>query len=308
MMRLSTQYMFQHNIDSLSKAMNTGNDIAMRLSAGQKLLTPSDDPSGAAQAIIYQNSLASMQQFDTARIYAKNALELEDNTLNSLGNILTKNLSEKIVAGGNGAYSNADRQALATELQGIRDNMMDLANAKNSSGRYIFSGYNTDTRPYLPDGTYVGGDTPATQIVADSTEMQTGHLGSDVFMSGSGDDLFAALDKAIAALNTPINDGDDAARKALQDTLDAVNVSVKKGIDNLGRVQAEVGTNLQQIDALDMSSATQQINVESRLQETVGSDYNTFITLIGQSKMTEFSLNSSMMVFQTMQKMNIFNM
>ncbi|QLK62440.1 flagellar hook-associated protein 3 [Enterobacteriaceae bacterium Kacie_13] len=305
-MRLSTQYMYQSNIDSLSKAMNTGNDIGMRLSAGQKLLNPSDDPSGAAQAILYQNSLASMQQYDTARIHAKNALELEDNTLTSLGNILTKNLSEKIVAAGNGALSDADRQALATELQGIRDNMLDLANTKNSNGRYIFAGYDTGTAPYKTDGSYIGGDTPITQKVADSTEMQVGHTGDSVFMSGSGDDLFAQLDKAIVALNTPITD--DAGREALKVTLDSVNVSIKKGIDNLGKVQAEVGTNLQQIDALDLSSATQQINVESRLQETVGSDYNTFITLLSQSKMSEFALSSSMMVFQSMQKMSIFNM
>jgi len=298
--------MYQSNIDSLSKAMNTGNDIYSRLSAGQKLLTPSDDPSGAAQAILYQNALANMQQFDTARIYAKNSLELEDNTLSSFGNILTKNLSEKIVAAGNGTLSDADRQAVATELQGIRDNMLDLANTKNSNGRYIFAGYDTGTAPFERDGTYVGGDTPITQKVADSTEMQVGHTGDSVFMSNTPDDLFAQLDRAIAALNTPIVD--DAGREALKLTLDSVNVSIKKGIDNLGKVQAEVGTNLQQIDALDLSSATQQINVESRLQETVGSDYNTFITLLNQSKMSEFALNSSMMVFQSMQKMNIFNM
>ncbi|MGG5216902.1 MULTISPECIES: flagellar hook-associated protein FlgL [Rahnella] len=305
-MRLSTQYMFQNNINSLSSSMNTANGISMRLSAGQRLLNPSDDPSGAAQAIMYQNSLANMKQFDSARGFAKDALNFEDNTLNSLGNILTKNLSEKIVAAGKGTMSDADRQAVATELQGIRDNMLDLGNAKNSNGRYVFAGYNTGTAPFEKDGTYIGGNTAMTQIVADSTEMQVGHTGSDVFMSGTPDDLLAQLDSAIAALNTPITD--DAGREALQKTLDGVNVSIKKGIDNLGRIQAEVGTNLQQIDALNATSMVQQINVESSLQETVGSDYSTFITLVSQSKMAEFSLNASMMVFQTMQKMNIFNM
>ncbi|ELI7923527.1 MULTISPECIES: flagellar hook-associated protein FlgL [Yersinia] len=305
-MRLSTQYMYQHNIDSLSKAMTSGNDIYMRLSAQRNLLTPSDDPAGASQAVIYQNALSNMNQFDTARLYAKDALELEDNILTSLGNILTKNLSEKIVAGGNGVHSDADRQALATELQGIRDNMLDLANSTNSSGRFIFAGFNTGTRPFLPDGSYVGGDSPMTQIVADSTEMQVGHTGRDVFMSGSADDLFVQLDKAIAALNTPVDT--DADREALQQTLDSVNISIKKGIDNLGKVQAQVGTSLQQIDSLDLSSATQKINLESRLQETVGSDYDSIITLISQSKMTEFALSSSFMVFQSMQKMSIFNM
>ncbi|WP_312239959.1 flagellar hook-associated protein FlgL [Pantoea sp.] len=305
-MRLSTHYMYQHNIDSMSNAMTTGNDIYTRLSAQRVLLTPSDDPAGASQAVIYQNALSTLSQYDTAQLYAQDALEQEDNVLSSIGNIMTTNLSEKIVAGGDGAMSDADRQALATELQGIRDNLLDLANSKNSNGRYIFSGYKTGTEPFQEDGTYVGGDTPMMQNVADSTTMQVGHTGQDVFMSGSSDDLFAALDNAIAALNTPVTS--DADRQALQQTLDKTKKTINNGIDNLGKIQAEVGTNLQQIDSLALSSATQRINVESRLQETVGSDYGSIINLITESKMSDFALSSSMAVFQSMQKMNIFNM
>ncbi|WP_172730848.1 flagellar hook-associated protein FlgL [Pluralibacter gergoviae] len=304
-MRLTSYYMFQNNIDSLSNAMKAKNDVGTCLSAQRSLLRPSDNPAGASQAIAYQNTLSTMSEYDTAQGYAKDALELEDNTLSSIGNLLTKNLSEKIVQGGNQALSDADRQALATELQGIRDNLLDLANTKNSNGRYIFSGYKTGTAPFNKDGSYAGGDTPMTQKVADSTEMQVGHTGSDVFMSGSSDDLFKALDNAIAALNKPVSS--DADREALKSVLDQSNVSIKKGIDNLGRVQAEVGTTLQHIDGLSMSSATDRINVESRLQQTVGSDPDTITTMITRYQMADFALESSAKVFQSMQNLNIFN-
>lgn len=304
-MRLSTYYMFQNNIDSLSKAVQSGNDIYTRVASQRTLLTPSDDPSGASQAVIYQHALSSINQFETARMYAQDALGQTDNVLSSIGNFLSKNLSEKIVAGGNGTYSDQDRDALATELQGIRDNLLGLANARNSNGRFIFSGYKTGTEPFQQDGTYVGGDVPMTQIVADSTEMQVGHTGASVFMSGTDDDLFAALDKAITALKEPV--GDDSDREALQATLDRVNVSIKRNIDNLGKVQAQVGTSLQKIESLNYSSETAKINMQSRLDETVGSDPDSIITLLSQSKMSDFALNSSMMVFQTMQQMSLFN-
>ncbi|WP_058913553.1 flagellar hook-associated protein FlgL [Entomohabitans teleogrylli] len=304
-MRLSTHYMYQSNIDSLSRAISDGNDIYLRLSSGQILLKPSDDPAGASQAVVYQNALASISQYDTARMYAMDALAQQDNVLNSVASMMTGNLAEKIVAGGNGTYSDADRQALATEIEGIRNNMMDLANSKNSNGRYIFAGYKTGTAPFLEDGSYRGGDTAMTQMVADSTEMKVGHTGRDVFMSGSQHDIFAALDKAIAALNQPVVD--DSDREALQATLDAVNVSVLQGIDNLGKCQAEIGTNLQHIEALSYNADTQKISLQSRLQQTVGSDPDSMITLVSQSKMSEFALSSSMMVFQTMQQMSIFN-
>ncbi|MEG2568681.1 MAG: hypothetical protein RSA84_20990, partial [Acinetobacter sp.] len=111
---------------------------------------------------------------------------------------------------------------------------------------------------------------------------------------------------AIDALKQPIVD--DADRQALQNVLNGVNVSIKHGIDNLGKIQAEVGTNLQQIEALGFSSDAQKITLQSRLQQTVGSDPDSMITLVSQSKMSEFALSSSMMVFQTMQQMSLFNM
>ncbi|WP_392432571.1 flagellar hook-associated protein FlgL [Yersinia sp. HM-2024] len=304
-MRLSTSYMYQRNIDNMSNATINYNDIYSRLAAGQILLKPSDNPAGTSQAIVYQNALSDMNQYDTARLYAQDSLGLEDNVLNSISNLLTKNLSEKIVAAGNDTYTDSDRQALAIELEGIRDSLIDLGNSKNSSGRYIFGGYQTGTEPFLKDGTYVGGDTAMTQTVGDSTVMQVGHTGNNVFMSGTDDDLFVALNKAIDALQQPIETDED--REALQATLDSVNRSLNNCIDNLGKIQAEVGTNLQQLDQLGASSDIQRITVESRYQQTIGSDSEAMISLITQSKMSEFALNSSMLVFQSMQKMSLFN-
>ncbi len=304
-MRLSTYYMYQHNIESISNAMASGNDIYTRLSAGQTLLKPSDDPAGASQAVSWQTALADMDQYDTARTYAQDALGQEDNTLSSIANILTGTLSETLVAGGNGAYSDEDRQALATTLSGIRSSLRDLGNSRNSSGRYLFSGYKTGTEPFTADGRYQGGDTAMMQQVGDSVTMQVGHTGQALFMSGSDDDLLASIDKAIDALNTPVTSDDD--RQTLQTTLDSVTKSVKNNIDNLGKIQAQVGTSLQQLESLGFSAATQKITLESRLQQTVGSDPDTQISLISQSKMAEFALSSSMTVFQTLQKMSLFN-
>lgn len=305
-MRLSTNFMYQRNIESLSNAMVKGNDIYTRLAAGKMLLNPSDDPAAASQAITLQNSLARADQYSTARMFAQDKLGQENSALDSISTLMTNNLAEKIVAGGNGTYSDADREALATELEGIRNNMLDIANTKDSNGRYIFAGYKTDTKPFDENGNYVGGDSAMSQTVADSTEMKVGHTGSDVFMSGTGDDIFMQLDRAIEALRTPVETDED--REALQAVLDDVNVSIKKGIDNLGRVQAEVGTNLQQLETLGFSADTQAIALETRLQQTVGSDSDSLITMVAASQMSEFSLNASMMVFQSMQSMSLFNM
>lgn len=43
-MRFSTSYMYQRNVDSMSNATVNFNNVYTRLSAGQTLLKPSDDP------------------------------------------------------------------------------------------------------------------------------------------------------------------------------------------------------------------------------------------------------------------------
>ncbi|HAT1514462.1 TPA: flagellar hook-associated protein FlgL [Morganella morganii] len=305
-MRLSTSYMYQSNVNSMSNAEVNRQYIAERFSALQTLLRPSDDPGAASQAIVYQNALSDINQYGTARMFAQDALGYEDNALSSITNLLTKNLTEKIVQAGNDTYSDADREALAVELEGIRDSLVDLGNSKNSNGHYIFGGYNSDSPPFLPDGTYVGGDKAMTQKVGDSAEMQIGHTGSDVFMSGTGDDLFVALDNAITALRQPIET--DADREALRDVLDDTNRSINKCIDNLGKVQAEVGTNLQQLEQMGFSSDLTKIAVETSYAETIGADPDSIMKMPTQVVMAELALQTSMLVFQSMKNTSLFSM
>lgn len=305
-MRFSTSYLYQRQIDNVSKAMTEYDDIVARLSAGQRLLKPSDDPSAASQAVLYQNALSRLDQFGTARKYAQDALGQEDSTLTAISGLLSKNLAEKIVAAGNGAYGDKDRQSVADELQGIRDNLLNLANTKNSDGRYIFGGYKSGNAPFKADGSYIGGPTAMTQKVDESTDMQVGTTGRDLFMSGSANDIFKALDAAISALKKPVVT--DADRQQLQNTLDSTNKTVHNGIDNLGKIQATVGTNLHQLEILDSSADEQNISLQSRLQQTLGSDWDSMISILTESKMSEFALNSSMAVFQSMQQLSIFKM
>ncbi|MFK3660812.1 flagellar hook-associated protein FlgL [Scandinavium sp. NPDC088450] len=294
-MRLSTLYMFKQSADSMAKRVSDNNDIYLRLSAGKSLLRASDDPAAATDAVKYQDALAKLELYSTVRSSVRNSLQHEDNTLSSVGNLLTTNLTEKIVAAQTDTYSPEDRAALGKEIEGIRANLLDLANSRDGSGRYIFSGFMTDRAPFDADGNYVGGIEARKQTVAEGTEMTVGHLGSDVF-----GDIFKVLEKAAAELQNPTGD------QELKDALSAASKAVSAGITKLGKAQAELGTNLQQIDALDLSGNVQINDMIVNIQNAIGSDYGTMTSLVMDSKMSEYALNASMMVFQAMQKMNLF--
>lgn len=296
-MRLSTLHMYKQSAETMTARMSQSNEVYLRMSAGKTLLKASDDPAAATDAVKYQDALAKLELYSNVRSRARGALEHEDNILAGVGNLLTTTLKEKLVAAGSDAYNDDDRAALGKEIEGIRKNMLDLANNRDGNGRYIFAGFATDKPPFNADGNYVGGPETRKQTVADGTEMQVGHLGSEVF-----DNLFQVLQTAVDELTRdPI---DDAAMKA---ALKAASDAVEAGIDRLGKVQAELGTNLQQLDALDMSGDVMINDMIVKVQNAIGADTGMLVSLVSESQMSELALNASMYVYKNMQKMNLFN-
>lgn len=296
-MRLSTLYMYQQSAQTMSARMSQSNDVYLRMSAGKTLLKASDDPAAATDAVKYQDALAKLELYSDVRARARGALEHQDNILSGVGNLMTTTLKEKLVAAASDTYSDEDRRALGKEIEGIRKNMLDLANNRDGNGRYIFGGFKTDTPPYDDAGVFQGSDDVRKQTVADGTEMQVGHLGREVF-----DDIFPILEKAVEELTR--DPMDETAMKA---ALSAASKAVDAGIDRLGKVQAEVGTNLQQLDALDMSGDVMINDMIVKVQTAIGGDIGVLTSLVAESQMSDMALNASMYVYKNMQKMNLFN-
>ena len=296
-MRISTLYMYKQSAESMTKRMSQSNEVYLRMSAGKTLLKASDNPTAATDAVKHQDALAQLEMYSGVRSRVRGALEYQDNILNGVGNLMTTTLKEKMVAAGSDAYSDEDRRALGKEIEGIRANLLDLANSRDSAGRYIFSGFNTDTPAFDENGDYQGGNEARQQTVADGTTMQTGHLGDEIF-----GDIFALLDDAVAELtNDPIDyDAMRAAHEAASKGIDA-------GIDRLGKAQAELGTNLQQLDALDLTGNVLINDTIVKVQDAIGADTSVLVSLVSESQMSELAFNASMFVYKNMQKMNLFN-
>lgn len=111
------------------------------------------------------------------------------------------------------------------------------------------------------------------------------------------------LDNAVTELaRDPINYDDMRA------ALSAASKGIDEGIDRLGKVQAELGTHMQQLDALDMSGTALIEDTIVKVQDAIGSDTSMLVTLVSESQMSELAFNASMFVYKNMQKMNLFNM
>ncbi|MBW7984779.1 flagellar hook-associated protein FlgL [Enterobacillus tribolii] len=316
-MRLSTSMIYQQNMSSVLDAQSDWQRIGMQLASGKRVINPSDDPLAATQLVSLKQAQSQNDQYTMARGYARQSISIEESVLQQVTSTLQK-IKPVLVDGGNGTKSDADRASLATQLEGLRDQLLNLANSADGNGRYIFAGYNTEKAPYTKaaDGTvsYGGGGLPLEQQVDASRTMTVGHTGDSVFNSATSSpvkepdgsvqkDIFAALDKAIDALNTPIAGADQATKDALQADVDAANRCLRNSIDNVSQVRAELGTNLKELDTLDTIGSEREITYKTRISDTQDVDW---YQAISDYSLRQVSLQAAYKAFNDMQGMSLF--
>lgn len=122
-MRISTQMMYQQNMRGITNSQAEWMKFGEQMSTGKRVINPSDDPIAASQAVVLSQAQAQNSQYTLARSFATQKVSLEENVLSQVTTAIQA-AQEKIVYAGNGTLSDDDRASLATDLQGIRDQLM----------------------------------------------------------------------------------------------------------------------------------------------------------------------------------------
>jgi flagellar hook-associated protein 3 FlgL len=189
-MRISSNLFFQTGLNSINAQQSDLMHLYQQIGSGQRMVSPADDPLGAAQAINISQSQSLNKRFGDNREVAKNNLGIEENTLNSMTTLM-QDIKTRLIEAGNGTLSDADRATLANVLQSAKENMLGLANATDGSGQYLFSGHRGNVEPFSVgfDGKVTfKGDEGQRLIQVDQTRQISGSdNGLAVFASaGSG--------------------------------------------------------------------------------------------------------------------------
>lgn len=194
-MRLSSATIYNQNLNSMLAQQSDYQDAALEVSSGTRVSKPSDDSLAAAQAVTVRQSIAANEQYADSRASITTALSQEESTLDSINDAITSAMS-LVVQAGNGTLSDADRESLATSLQGVYDTLVTLANSTDSNGNYLFSGYQSQTPAFAEnaDGelVYQGDDNVVTQQVSATQTMASGDNGASIFLSVSSTAGFIA--------------------------------------------------------------------------------------------------------------------
>ncbi|MCG7576838.1 MULTISPECIES: flagellar hook-associated protein FlgL [unclassified Halomonas] len=191
-MRVSTVTMYEQSTASINRQQNDFLKIGQQIASGRRVVNPSDDPQAASRAVGVDQSKAITQQYEDARVSARNSLAQTESILNSISDAVTS-AKTLLIQASSDTLSDVDRESIASELKGVYETMIGQANATDGNGRYIFGGYKDNAPPFVKSATgsieYNGDVNARSQRVDSSRLMPVTENGATIFQgvpSGAG--------------------------------------------------------------------------------------------------------------------------
>ncbi|MBR9874020.1 MAG: flagellar hook-associated protein FlgL [Vibrionaceae bacterium] len=183
--RISSFHNYQSVQNDLRRQENKVHHNQEQLASGKKLLKPSDDPLAAHYVQNIGQQQEQIQQYLNSIVLVRNRLENHEVNIANAESFAdeSKRLTMEMI---NGALSVEDRQAKKRELEEIANNFLNLVNAQDESGNYVFAGTKPKNQPFYrdKDGSvqYAGDDYQRKMKVSSMLEMPMNDPGSKLFM------------------------------------------------------------------------------------------------------------------------------
>lgn len=146
-MRLSFNMKFNAGLDGILTTQQKMNRAQDQLTKQTRILTPADDPAASAKVLGLDQNLEQIAQFQNNSVLLKNNLALEETVLTNMRSSIDR-ARVLAISSGNGTYTDAEKGAVAQELQNIQIELLDLMNSRNAEGGYIFSGFQDKKQTY----------------------------------------------------------------------------------------------------------------------------------------------------------------
>ncbi len=147
-MRLATANTYDNTLANMTSRQAGLADLQEKLSAGKKVVRPSDDPTGAAQAERAMTRSARVDVEVRALNLQRNSMTVAESTLGNSMDAL-QSLRQLVVSAGDAAYTPNDRTSIAQEIAGLRDQLFTYANKVDSNGIPLFGGLASAPQPFI---------------------------------------------------------------------------------------------------------------------------------------------------------------
>lgn len=238
---LSTNLFYNRSTSSMQKLSAQFDTLNEQVSTGKKLLAPSDDSVGYQRLQVINRANTDGKQ-DLANVkIAQSVLQQAGTSLTQMTDQLQR-ASELVIQAKTGTNSAGAKEAIATELAGILETIVSLANTKDARGMPLFGGKDDGAAVTNTDGALSFAEGKASAMPIGDGQSVEATVNAKDFLATENGDVGSALTAIVAALRAG-----EAVPEGASDTLTAVADQVTATQASLGAREARVDIQAAQI-------------------------------------------------------------
>ncbi len=184
-MRITNKLNFTNSISTSMGAQSSLYQISQQLSSGIKIQNSYEDASVYIDNTRLEYELKTLEQVKQATNSAK---EMTQNSMKALQDMvkLLEDFKVKVTQAASDSNSQTSREAIAKELERIKEGIVQLANT-SVNGQYLFAGSQVANKPFDSSGNYYGDKNNINVVTGAGTESPYNIPGWDLFFKADGD-------------------------------------------------------------------------------------------------------------------------
>ncbi|MGN6609625.1 MAG: flagellar hook-associated protein FlgL [Jatrophihabitans sp.] len=251
-LRVTEGSLAQHSLRGLQTASSRLDTLQAKMSSGNQITKPSDDPAGTVQALKLRASLSRMGQYTTNQNFAQGWLSMADSAYSSAVNQVQSARTIVVQGLNSGAMTPEAMSSLADQVDAIRSSLLATANT-TYNGRPIFAGTSGSPVAYDSSGNYQGDGGAITRTIGENASIQVNQTGPTAF-GAPGSDVFSLLSDIAGALRS----GDTS-------TLSGQLGQVDGALRQLSAAQAAEGAAAARITQAQTTQAANTLTLKTQL-------------------------------------------
>lgn len=258
-------------LDNLRQTNTNILDWQNKLSTGQRIQRPADDPVGIGYLMRYNSELDRYEEFLENANTGSGWLSTMDDLMQQSNDVL-KRVKVLVQQAATGTVPDETREQIAAEVIQLKEQLVDIGNS-SYAGRYMFNGQKMDVPPYTidnaaneetDDGVYYLNVSPSVSVPVSIT-------GEDIFgEAGAADNAFQVLDDVITHLQTPDSQAD---------LLNDLNL-IDQASDRIQVNWAEIGARMNRFELVQNRIQDEMVSLQELRSETADVDMADAITEI----------------------------
>ena len=209
-MKVSTKLFNEQQIRQFSSLNEDIQKLQDKISSGKNIVVASDDPVGSVNLSGYKTVKQQIDQYVRNVDSSKTRLSLVDTNLQNLSTIMIR-ANELLIQASSDVLGRSDREAIALEIDEMKEELMSLANQQDSNGSFIFGGFKTKTEPFQKDIDgkikYMGDSGISSLSISETMLVETSVDGESLFQkikmsSGLAVSMFTMLENISNSVRT----------------------------------------------------------------------------------------------------------